>query len=210
MSALESARRILRITTSRPVLLTVAGLALLLFVGECRAHLVAFRSDETPRIAVNAPRFERYKPDVTEAKIRTWRPPEREAKRIERTFRTPIRAEGETEGADLLAHKVIPVDCDGGGTRTVEIIATLPEGEGPREVEVRSVVAGRKFFDLRARYEIGGLYGRSFDGSTRSRAWAATEPARLGRFYLRAEAGLDVRGGESDSYALVGVVWRSR
>lgn len=207
---LESVSRIARIALSRPVLLAVAGGSLLLLLGECHAFRNARKVESAPRVAVNVPQFERYKPEAIEATIQTWRPPEREARKIERAFGVSIRAENELDGADLLAHKEVTVDCGDGETRRVEILATLPDGDGPREVEIRTVQSGRKFFGLRARYEIGGLYGRSFDGSTRSRAWAATEPARLGRFYLRAEAGFDVRSGESDAYALVGVVWRSR
>ncbi len=66
-----------------------------------------------------------------------------------------------------------------------------------------------KFWSFRPEWELGGLYGIGQAGDARSRAWAALEPVRAGRLHLRVEAGVDLRAGQSDGYAMAGAVWRS-
>ena len=67
-----------------------------------------------------------------------------------------------------------------------------------------------RFWQFGNVFELGGLYGIGQGGDTRSRAWAAWEPVRLGRIHLRAEAGVDLRAGQSDGYVMGGAVWRSK
>ena len=67
-----------------------------------------------------------------------------------------------------------------------------------------------KFFEFRNVWELGGMYGVGQGGDTRSRAWAALEPIRLGRIHVRGEVGVDLRGGEQGGYAMAGFVYRSR
>lgn len=67
-----------------------------------------------------------------------------------------------------------------------------------------------RFWQFGNTFELGGLYGVGQGGDTRSRAWGAWEPVRLGRIHLRAEAGVDLRAGQSDGYVMGGAVWRSR
>lgn len=67
-----------------------------------------------------------------------------------------------------------------------------------------------RFFEFRTIYEAGALYGIGADKEMRGRGWFAAEPIRLGRFRVRGEVGIDIRGGEQSSYALAGLVWRSR
>ena len=67
-----------------------------------------------------------------------------------------------------------------------------------------------KFFEVRNVGELGGMYGVGQGGDTRSRAWAALEPIRLGRIHVRGEVGVDLRGGEQGGYAMAGFVYRSR
>ncbi len=67
-----------------------------------------------------------------------------------------------------------------------------------------------RFWQFGNVFELGGLYGIGQGGDTRSRAWAAWEPVRLGRIHLRAEAGVDLRAGQSGGYVMGGAVWRSR
>lgn len=200
---LEAVIRILRITLSRPVLLAVAGGALLLLAGECRRHRSELADDRAPRIAVNVPRFERYKPEAIEASIQAWRPTIKDSLKVAETFGVKVKSQDSDEGADLLAHKLIPVDCGDGEVRKLEIIATLPEGDGPREVEIRTVQSGRKFFGPTGTYGLGALYGAGSDGQ-RWRAYGFAEPLRVGRVRLRGEAGVESRAGVTDWYAMVG------
>jgi len=67
-----------------------------------------------------------------------------------------------------------------------------------------------RFWQFGNVFELGGLYGVGQGGDIRSRAWGAWEPVRLGRIHLRAEAGVDLRAGQSDGYVMGGAVWRSR
>lgn len=67
-----------------------------------------------------------------------------------------------------------------------------------------------RFWQFGNVFELGGLCGVGQGGDTRSRAWGAWEPVRLGRIHLRAEAGVDLRAGQSDGYVMGGAVWRSR
>lgn len=67
-----------------------------------------------------------------------------------------------------------------------------------------------KFWGFGNVWELGGLYGIGQEGDTRARGWAAIEPLRAGRIYLRAEAGVDFRNGENGAYVMGGAVWRSR
>ena len=67
-----------------------------------------------------------------------------------------------------------------------------------------------RFWQFGNVFELGGLYGVGQGGDIRSRAWGAWEPVRLGRIRLRAEAGVDLRAGQSDGYVMAGAVWRSR
>lgn len=67
-----------------------------------------------------------------------------------------------------------------------------------------------RFFAFGNVFELGGLYGIGQGGDTRSRAWGAWEPVRLGRIHLRAEAGVDLQAGRSDGYVMGGAVWRSK
>ena len=88
------------------------------------------------------------------------------------------------------------------------------EADGETTVVVKpnepKPLPAEKFFQFGNVWELGGLYGIGQDGETRSRAWAAYEPIRLGRIHLRAEAGVDLRAGQSDGYVMGGAVWRSR
>jgi hypothetical protein len=90
-----------------------------------------------------------------------------------------------------------------GGTALV----TLEPG-GAVEVTVKP--EPERVFDFRATWEVGGLYGLGSEGDTRARGWAAVEPLRFGRIHLLAEAGVDLRSGETDVYVMAGAVWRSR
>ena len=67
-----------------------------------------------------------------------------------------------------------------------------------------------RFWQFGNVFELGGLYGVGQGGDIRSRAWGAWEPVRLGRIRLRAEAGVDLRAGQSGGYVMGGAVWRSR
>lgn len=200
---LETVVRFARIALSRPVLLAVAAGALLLLAGECRRHRETATIVTAPKIAVNVPRFERYRPEAIEATIRTWRPPEREARRIARQLDVIVKSANSDKGADLLAHKEVTVDCGEGGTRKLEILATLPEGTGPREVEIRTRQSAGSFWSLRGAYGLGALYGTGSDGE-RWRAYGFAEPVKVGRWLLRGEAGVEARAGVTDWYAMVG------
>lgn len=92
----------------------------------------------------------------------------------------------------------------------------MPEGgtalltlEPDGRVELTVIAAPEKLFEWRSTYEFGGAYGIGQAGDTRGRAWAAVEPLRFARIHLRAEAGVDLRSGTTDAYALAGLVWRS-
>jgi len=89
------------------------------------------------------------------------------------------------------------LEMDGSGSLTVK---PNPVPKAPAE----------RFFEFANVFELGGLYGIGQGGDTRSRAWGAWEPVRLGRIHLRAEAGVDLRAGQSDGYVMGGAVWRSR
>lgn len=67
-----------------------------------------------------------------------------------------------------------------------------------------------RFWQFGNTFELGGLYGIGQGGDTRSRAWGAWEPLRLGRIHVRGEVGVDLRSGESDGYVMGGAVWRSK
>jgi hypothetical protein len=97
------------------------------------------------------------------------------------------------EGGKLWVH----LEMDGSTT-----VVALPNPEKPAPEE--------KFWSFRPVYEIGGMAGVGQEGDTRSRAWAAIEPARAGRIHLRVEGGLDIRDGASGAYGMIGAVWRSR
>lgn len=200
---MESLVRILRLALSRPALLAVALGSLLLLAGECKRHAEAREIAARPRIAVNVPRFDRYKPDAVDASLRTWRPPARDARKLERAFGVTVKSTESDEGADLLAHKEVSVDCGDGGTRTLEIVATLPEGSGPREVEIRTRQDAGDFWSLRGAFGLGGLWGKGSDGE-RFRAYGFAEPVKVGRFRLRGEAGVEGRAGETSWYAMAG------
>jgi hypothetical protein len=77
-------------------------------------------------------------------------------------------------------------------------------------VELTVVAAPEKLFEWQSTYEAGAAYGIGQAGDTRGRAWAAIEPLRFARLHLRAEAGVDLRNGTTDTYAMAGLVWRSR
>lgn len=199
---LETVVRVVRIALSRPALLAVAAGALLLLAGECKRHRETDAIAMAPKVAVNVPRFERYKPESIEATIQAWRPPERAARRIERDFGVTVKSTGSDKGADLLAHKEVTVDCGEGGTRTLEIVATLPEGSGPREAEIRTRQSGQKFFGLTGVWGLGGGIKKTPDDD-RWKLYGLFEPARVGRWHLRLEGGAESRAGDIEPFVEV-------
>lgn len=185
--------------------LTIAAVlgGLVVLVGEWRDF--RRQTKQEPRVAVNVPQFERYRPDPLDARITAFRPDSKAAKKIRQDFGVEVKTDVADSGADLLAHKVVPIDCGG---RSMEILVTLPEGED--RVEVATLLEPEELVDIGAYFEVGGMYGVGADRETRATVWAAVEPARFGRFHLRGEVGADLVGPEVDAYAMVGVVWRSR
>ena len=66
-----------------------------------------------------------------------------------------------------------------------------------------------RFFDFRPTYLIGGAYS-PIGGETRGKVYAGVEFLRAGRFHVRVEGGADFVAGQSGTYGMVGVEWRSR
>ena len=66
-----------------------------------------------------------------------------------------------------------------------------------------------KFVDFRPTYLIGGAYS-PLGGETRGKVYAGVEFLRAGRFHVRVEGGADFIAGQSGTYGMVGVEWRSR
>lgn len=66
-----------------------------------------------------------------------------------------------------------------------------------------------RFFDFRPTYMIGGAYS-PIGGETRGKVYAGVEFLRAGRFHVRVEGGADFIAGQSGTYGMVGVEWRSR
>jgi hypothetical protein len=87
-----------------------------------------------------------------------------------------------------------------GGTELAELF-----GDGHLRLTFRA--RPTPYIEWRNAVEIGGLYGVGDDGQ-RWRAWAGWEPLRLGRIYLRGEAGGEGRAGGVGWYAMAGAVWR--
>lgn len=107
--------------------------------------------------------------------------------------------------AEILGERQLPKLPNGG----TALLTLEPDGRS----EITIIEAPPKLFEWRATYEAGVLYGMgtsSGTGDTRGRAWAAVEPFRFARLHLRAEAGVDIRNGTTDGYAMAGIVWRSR
>ena len=91
------------------------------------------------------------------------------------------------------------VNLEADGSATV-VVKPNPEKPSPAE----------RFIQFGNMWEIGAAYGIGTGGDTRGRGWAAVEPLRLGRIHIRGEVGVDLRGGQTDGYALAGFVYRSR
>lgn len=205
--------------TGNVVVIAGALLGLTLLVGECRD----FRGDRARATApVVAP------PTKAEQKAEQKVLPCRDVQAIEPGARARQRIAEKYHRPDLVA----PPD---GNARAFELGVTRPPAGAPAEilgerqippapaggtalvtlepdgrVEITVVAAPEKLIEWKSTYEAGALYGVGHGGDTRGRGWVAVEPLRFARLHLRVEAGVDLRAGSAEPYAMVGVVWRSR
>lgn len=191
---------------SRPFLFIAALGAGLVLAGECRSFREDARQAAAPVTA--APTRSEKRAEVLTLPCETVQVLELKPKDLERVAERYKRPElvAETDESQqepkILAEREVP-RWPAGGTALVTL---EPDGR----TEVTLAPNPEPLFDLRSTYEIGALAGVGTAGDTRARAWAAIEPMRWGRIHLRAEAGVDIRGGSSDAYVMAGAVWRSR
>lgn len=216
-----------RAATSRPALagLVIAALiALLLLGGEYRRHRGELAITVAPITAPTAKRAESWEraplspscPEVT-----VLRPPARQVARLEREFGVDLSQEPRTaaiaengggstsqpeiaagatpsaSGRQILGLKTLPRLRYGG-----EALVTLPPGGG--EVELTIKANQRPFAELLSEWGAGGMAGVDQDGQ-RWRGYVFVEPARIGRFYLRGEAGVEGMTSGTGAYAMAGV-----
>lgn len=226
MNLLQSAQRAVGFIVARPVAGAVVVIALLLFAAECASFLGEQRRATAPRLALEPPHAANWERVVVggSGPLTALRPPERERRRLEREF-----------GVELPAQPGKPADNPGGGSAHLapgeisppapaqrevlalrelppmptggKVLVTLPPEGGEVEVTVRANRA--RFLELTGVYGIGGLAGLDQEGR-RWRGYAFAEPLRVGRFYVRAEAGVEGRARGSGFYALAGLEWRSK
>lgn len=204
--------------------LSVGGLvgifvAFVILAGECNAFRGQSRQDTAPVVAPPT-QIEAKSPErlLEKVNIVAIDPSEKDRSRLAEKYHRPdLVAQKLSQGepsssadttknpqtlAEILGERTLP-PMPAGGTA----LLTLEPGG---RVEMTVAPNPEKLFEWRSVYEMGAVYGVGTAGDTRGRAWGAVEPLRFGRIHLRVEAGVDLRAGQTDGYAMAGAVWRSR
>lgn len=183
-----------------------------ILAGECRDFRHSAQNASVPSVAPPTKAEEKAEAVILPCRdVQAIEPGKRERERLAEKYAKPEIAGLAREfeiGAtaplrtEILGERVLP-EMPAGGTALLTLDQT-------GRVDVTVKPNPERLFELRSVYEFGALYGIGTDGEKRGRAWVAAEPLRFARLHLRAEAGVDLRAGQSDGYAMAGVVWRSR
>jgi len=205
-----------KLTSASAGALIMALFGAILLIGECRDFRASGQPATVPVVAPPTKLEHKAEPKVLPCRdVQAIEPGTRARQKLAAKYHRPDIS---SESADIARQfeqgitNLKPAEILGerqlqpmpaGGTALVSL---EPDGR----VELTVVAAPEKFFELRATYEAGALYGIGQAGDTRARAWAAVEPLRFARLHLRLEAGADLRAGTTNPYALAGIVWRSR
>lgn len=194
-----------------------AVVAFLIFGAEFRSFRARAQADAAPVVALPTVVEEKAAEKVLPGRnVQAIEPGQKGRQKIAARYERPDLAEvpppappaGDPSAADqpphveIIGEREIPMLPDGGtGLLTFE-------ADGRVELTVKP--KRRKFLEWSPVYEAGAVYGIGTAGETRGRAWVAVEPLRLGKCYVRAEGGAEVRAGVTDGYVAAGAVCRSK
>lgn len=182
----------------------------LMLVGECNSFRSDRQKDATPVLApptkleVSAP------PVVLPCRdVQAIEPTPKQRETLAKRYNKPELAApvGEDRAFKMaldaiLGERLLPPMPSGG----TGLLTLTPEGR----VDLTVAPKPEPLWDWHSTYEAGAVYGIGTGGDTRGRAWVAVEPLRFARLHARAEAGVDLRSGQSDAYIMGGFVFRSR